>query len=412
MRLSHPSVVVARMLNPADIANMDLSKVEGIICEAGGYTSHTAIIARNLGIPTVLAASNITSIVRGGDLIALDGATGEIWVEPSEADVEVLRARSQELAQQELSVLPFRGQPTISADGYRVELSANISQIDEIEAALACDAEAVGLCRTELLLARYNGLADEDEQYEVYTEVLRRAGGKTVTMRTYDDAVSPLLLKKRPEANPALGYRGIRMSLGRPSMFRAQLRALLRASAHGSLRILFPMLASLDELEEALHALGHIKAELEREGVPFDEKVPVGVYITVPAAALLADAMAARVDFFTVGVGNLIQFTLALDRSHPDLGYLYHMYHPAVLRLLEKTTSAASKAGIPCDLGGELPGFEEMLPTMMGLGFTGFTLDPGTILRCRQILTGCHYSEAKRTAKALLKLNSSAELPQ
>lgn len=410
VRLMRPSIIIAKMLGPGEIASLDLSRVDGIICEAGGYSSHSAIIARNLGIPAVLAAEDITGLVHNGDLIAMDGTTGEIWLAPTEAHIEVLRARSIDLAERTRAALTFRGRPTISADGHRVELAAGISQMEDIPGALDSDAESVGLYRTELLFNHFNNPPGEDEQFDIYCEMLRKMGGKSVTVRTYDDGGSPSPLKKKPEANPVLGYRGIRMSLGRPSMFRTQLRALLRASAFGPLRILFPMVSTLDELEEALHALALIKKELRREEIAFDEDIPVGVYITIPSAAMLAGAMAPLVNFITIGINDLIQFSLAIDRGNPDLKGLYHLYHPAILRLLQTTVKAAHKHNIPCMLSGEPPGYEDVLPLLLGIGFDGFIQGPGMILRSRQIVSLCRYEEAKKKARSLLALQSSNEL--
>lgn len=410
VKLVRPSIIVAQILGPGDIATLDLSMVEGIICETGGHSSHTAIIARNLGIPTVLAAQDAAVIVHSGDLVALDGETGEIWIEPDEEQVESLRLRSIDLAERTQATLTFFGKPTICADGRRVELAASIGQLEEVDAALASDAESLGLYRTELLYEEYSGIPGEEEQYEHYCKVLEKMGSKNVTVRTFDDGGNPSHLKRKVEANPVLGHRGIRMSLARPSMFRTQLRALLRASANGPLRILFPMVSCPDELDDALYALQRVKQELAREDVPFDENIPVGLYLTSPSSAILADSLAKKVDFLTVGVNDLIQFTMAAERGNSDLAGLFNLYQPAVLRLLNQVARGARQAGVPCFLNGEAQGFEDALPLLLGMGFDGFTQDPAMILRCRQIISCCNYDEWRQKVPGLLQLCSGAEM--
>lgn len=410
IQLLRPSIIVAHMLSPSDIASIDLSMVEGIICEGGGYSSHTAIIVRNLGIPAIFAVKNSTGIVRNADLVALDGQSGEIWLQPTKTHIEMLRKRAIDLAQRTTDTLIFRGKPTISADGHRAELSAAINQLSDIPLALNSDAESIGLYRTELLYAQFGGAPTEEEQLDAYIQLLQGMGGKTVTVRTCDDGTNPFLPRKKEEANPALGYRGIRMSLGRPSIFRTQLRALLRASAKGPLRIMFPMVCAVNELEDAIKALELIKKELSREGIAFDKDIPIGVYITVPASAMLIKSIAPLVNFITIGVNDLIQFTLAADRNNPDLIGIYHLFHPPILRLLQEAVAAAHTQSIPCMLSGEPPGYQQILPLLFALGFDGFVQDPGIILQSRQILSLCRYQDAQKKLKPLLALHSSAEL--
>ncbi|MDL2214188.1 phosphoenolpyruvate--protein phosphotransferase [Clostridia bacterium OttesenSCG-928-O13] len=411
--LDRPAIIVAQMLSPADIANLDVSRVEGIVCEAGGYSSHTSIIARTLGIPAIMAVDGVTSTIKNGDLIAVDGESGEIWVEPDEVDIELLRGRAERNAQRNQAAQNFRGLPTISSDGHRVELAASIGHVDEMNAVTKSDAESLGLFRTELLHMGYSGYPSEEEQYAVYCKLLAQMGGKTVTIRTFDDGSNPGLYatrNKKEEFNPVLGYRGIRMSLGRPSFFRTQLRALLRASAFGKMRIMFPMISILDELDDALNALEHIKNELRREKIAFDENIPVGMYMAVPSAALQTEMFAEKLDFITVGINDLIQFTMAIDRSNPDLVGLYHMYHPAGFRILNHIVQGTHAMNIPCYLNGEAPGFEKVLPALMGLGLDGFAVSPSIILRCRQILNRSRFDECKELAEEVLQMRRSDDL--
>lgn len=414
--LDRPTVIVAHSLSPADIANLDISRLEGIVCETGGYSSHMSIIARTMGVPAVVGALDVMGQIRSGDLVALDGETGEIWIDPEGDTITMLRQRSDALLAQREETQRYRGMPTISLDGRRVELSANVAQLEDVDAALGADAEALGLFRTELLQLNSPEPPDEERQFQVYRAMLEKMGGKAATVRTFDDggshagtpAQNPL--RRTREPNPVLGYRGIRMCLGRPSFFRTQLRALLRASAYGSLKVMFPMISSLDELRDALKALEHVKAELRREAIPFDEKMPVGVDIEVPSAALLSETLSQEVDFLSIGINDLIQFTMAIDRGNPDLAYLYHQFHPQVLRLVRWTVDAAHNSGIPCVICGEAPGQEDILPLLFGIGVDGFSVSPNLLLRCRQILSQCSYAECRDLANEVLQLQTAGEV--
>lgn len=407
--LDRPTIVVANALTPADIANLDLSRLEGIICELGGYSSHMSIIARTLGIPAVVGIKGALECIGIGDMIALDGESGEVWTKPNESDIRMLRKRSDRMIAKKETAQLYRGMPTITADGRRIELAANVGQLEELDTALEADAEAIGMYRTELLHLQYKPLPTEDQQFEVYRTALERAAGKAVTVRTFDDGGNtPVLeIKNRDENNPVLGFRGIRMSLGRQSFFRTQLRALLRASAYGNLKVVFPMVSSLDELMEAKKAIENVKSELLRENIPFDEKMPVGILISVPSSALLSDVLANHVNFFSISINDLIQFTLAVDRGTTDMAYLYQQYHPAVLRLIKLTVDAAHNAGIPCNLSGEVPGQNKLLPLMLGLGLDGFSVNPGIILSTRQMLSSCNYEECRLVADEMLRENSA-----
>ncbi len=408
-----PTIVVAGALSPVDFARLDLSRLEGIVCETGGYSSHMSIIARTLGVPAVVAVGGLLEKIRDGAVVALDGRTGEVWLDPDEEDISQLYTRAEFYAERNREAQSYRGLPTISTDGRRVELSANVGQLEEVDAAISADTEALGVYRTELLHLGAAALPTEDEQYRVYRTLIERMAGKGVTVRTFDGGgqlSSFPALRTREESNPVLGYRGIRMSLGRPSFFRTQLRALLRASAHGNIKVLFPMVSGPEELAEAHHALETIKNELRREGIPFDEQIPVGVFIGVPSAALLADTLAGQVDFFCIAINDLTQFTLAADRGNPDLAHLYHTYHPAVLRLVAQTVEAAHEHHIPCTLAGELQDLELVLPLLFGLGLDSFAINPGQILACRRILNGCHYGQCQSFASEVLALPSSQEV--
>lgn len=409
--MDRPSIVVAHSLSPTDIARLDLSRLEGIICTSGSANSHMSIIARSLGIPAVVGAAEALNEIRKGQIIAMDGETGEIWLSPKDNEVDFLRKRSEYVAAKRQEAQLMRGKPTITLDGHRIELAANVSQIKEVEYALAADAEAIGLFKTEAIQV-LSMAPDEDVQFEIYRDLLRNMNGKAVTIRTFDSGgrTSPEQEFERNENNPALGYRGIRMSLGRPSVFRLHLRALLKASAYGSLRILLPMISNLDELNNALIALEKIKAELRREQVPFNEKVPVGIMISIPAAALLSEAFAPKVDFFSIAINDLVQFTLAIDKTSSSMSYLYNQLHPAVLRLIKHTVDAAHTKGIHCNICGDSLGHEQTLPVLLGLGVDGFSLNPSEILSTRKALNTLNYSHCRQFADKIINMNSASEV--
>lgn len=410
--LNKPTIVVAQNFSPAAIAELDRSRFAGFVCEGGTYSGHIAIIARTLGIPAVVGLAGITQMVREGALIALDGKTGEVWLQPSEAEIGMLRARNDAYNNSKSAVQRFRGVATVTKDGRRIELQANVGQVEEVDAALLADAEAIGLYRTELLHLNRTRLPTEEEQFERYKTALHKMNGKAITFRTLDEGEhkSLLVAPERQGNNPSLGYRGIRMSLGRPALFRTQLRALLRASAYGSVKIMFPMVSCQHELEQALAALQSVKDELAREGVPFDEKLPAGVMIETPAAAVVAQHLAQQVDFITLGLNDLIQFTAAADRTNPQLAHLYAVYHPAVLQFIHTAVQAAHHHHISCILCGDIPEMEHALPLLLGLGADGFSLSPHAVLPARALLNDCSYTSCKELAHAALHLQSFEQI--
>ncbi len=411
--LDHPTVVVANALSPLDLVSLDISRLQGFVCETGGYSSHTAILARSQGIPAVLEAKCILEHVKDGDIIALDGSSGEIWINPNQSEIEMLHIRADKFVEKREEMKSFRGRPTITRDGRRIELTVNLAQLEELEIARAADAEAVGLFRTELLYMAHPPLPLEEEQVQAYRTILEQMGGKSVVVRTFDDGASSRslqALRPREEENPALGYRGIRMSLGRPSFFRTQLRALLRASAYGSIKVLFPMVSSMEEIRDAKAALSTVKKELQREEIPYDENMQVGLLMAVPSAVILSEAFAAEVDFFSIGINDMIQFTLAVDRGNQDLNHLCHILHPAVLRQIKWVVDAAHHHNIPCNICGEPKGYETVLPLLVGLGLDGFSVNPTQLLNNRKIINQCSFSSCKQMASDALQLHSAFDV--
>lgn len=406
--LQQPTIVVAHNLAPGDITRMDRSRLAGLVCETGGYTSHTYIIARNLGIPAVIGVPFAEMVGTAGRLLALDGESGEIWVDPNPAEIGMLRARSHSITEQRKATQQYFGVPAVTLDGRRVELSSNVGQLPELEASLEADAEFVGLFRTELIQPEQPGMANEEEQFALFKKAIEMLNGKALTIRTLDigdHRIAPL--GPLHTGNPALGFRGIRMSLGRPSMLRAQLRAILRASAYGSVKIIFPMVSTLRELDEAVFAVGNVKDELRRENLPFDEAIQLGILVEIPSTALMAPAFARKVDFFSIGLNDLVQFTLAADRGTPQIASLFNPCHPAVLQLVDKTIQGAHSKGIPCSICVDFPNQNQALPLFLGLGADGFSLSPRSVLPARQAINYTSFSYAKKLAQKAMEQDSA-----
>ncbi|MDL2324959.1 phosphoenolpyruvate--protein phosphotransferase [Ruminococcaceae bacterium OttesenSCG-928-A16] len=401
--LQQPTIIMAHSLAPGDLASIDRSRLAGIACEIGGYTGHTAIIARNLGVPAIVGVPFAKMQAAAGKLAGLDGETGQMWLNPSERELAMLRTRGDALSERRRTAQQFWGIPSITLDGHRIELSANVGQLPELEDALAADTESVGLFRTELIPGSEPGHATEEAQFATYKKAVEMLAGKGLTIRTLD-------IDDNHTGNPALGYRGIRMSLGRPSVFRTQLRAILRASAYGNVKILLPMVCTLRELDEAKTAIQNVKEELRRENIPFDEKIPVGLLVEVPATALLAATFAKQVDFFSIGMNDLVQFTLAADRGNPQLATLFAPAHPAVLRLVQFTINAAHTSGIPCNICGDFSQQDIMLPLFLGLGANGFSLNTRAILPARQIVNHSNFASASAAAQKALELDTAEDV--
>lgn len=409
-----PTVVVAQALSAADVANMDRSRLQGIVCETGSYSCHTAILARALGIPAIVGADGITWQARPGDLLALDGGTGEVWVKPSQRELDLLRGRYKAPHQQAKSAQGLYGAPTVSLDGRRVELSANVGHLDEVDTAVKNDCESIGLYRTELLHLNHLALPDEETQLHEYLAALQRMNGRAVTVRTLDAAANgeAHIFEAQKGKNPALGYRGIRMGLGQPSMLYTQLRALLRASAYGSIKIMLPMVTFPREVDETRSILEMAKKELRGEGIPFDEKIPLGVLVEVPGTAMLAATFAQKADFLTIGLNDLVQFTLAVDRDDQRLAPLCSLYHPAVLRLIHSTVQGAHQKSVPCNLCGEVPSLRKTMPLLLGLSPDGFSLGPTDLLPARQVLNGSRYEDCRKLAVQALECISIGEVDE
>lgn len=401
-------------LTPSDTAQLDPSKVIGFATQAGGRTSHSAIIARSIGIPAIVGiGSSMENAVKNGQSVIIDGSNGQIFIDP---DDETL-ARYSHLQQQQLENEQFYrtylNQPSISGDGVQVELVANIGSVRDAEQAAVSGAEGIGLFRTEFLYMDGGELPSEDVQFEAYRKAAEAFGSDApIVIRTADIGGDKELayLSLPKEDNPFLGYRAIRICLDRPAMFKTQLRAILRASSFGNLKIMFPMIATLSEWRLAKALLEEAKLELTEAGIDLNPNIEAGIMIEIPAAAILADQFAKEVDFFSIGTNDLVQYTMAADRMNPKLGYLNDPLHPAVLQLIGRVITAAHANGKWVGMCGEMAGQKHALPILLGLGLDEFSMSWGAILPARALLAKLSQQDMKPIAQAVLELGSAEEV--
>jgi phosphoenolpyruvate-protein phosphotransferase (PTS system enzyme I) len=409
------AIVVAHDLSPADTIQLTRAAVAGLITDGGGRTSHTAIVARAHELPAVVALEDVTSVVGNDDLVIVDGTRGMVIVNPSPQTVAHYRGRARREAALGEALLENRDMPAETLDGVRVELLANLDFADEITAALNHGAAGVGLFRTEFLFMMGDGAPTEEEHYEHACSVLAALDGRPATFRTFDlgaDKVSNLLQDQFVEANPGLGLRSIRLSMQASVYphFKAQLRGLLRASTEGDLRIMFPMVAGVEEVEQALAALQEAKNELAAEQVPYRPDVEVGVMIETPSAVLVADLIASRVSFFSIGTNDLIQYMLAVDRVNEHVAHLYEPMHPAILRAISSVTHVAKQRGIAVGLCGEMAGDPGIAPLLIGMGLQELSMSSVAIPHVKSTIRSLSYSDLSKLAVKALALSTAAEI--
>ena len=382
------TVVVAHDLTPSDTAGLDRSKVVGFITNIGGRTSHAAIMARTLEIPAVLGLGDITTSVKTGDMIIVDGLTGDVIINPSEETLTEYKAKKEKFQAEQEELKKLIDVKTTTKSGRRIEVCGNIGNPEDVLGVLANGGDGVGLFRTEFLYMDRDSAPTEDEQFESYKFVLEKMEGKQVVIRTLDiggDKTLPYLPLPE-EMNPFLGYRAIRLCLDRKDIFKVQLRALLRASIYGKLAVMFPMISGLEEFEQAKAVVDECKAELRAEGKEYSEDIQFGIMVEIPAAAVYADELAKHVDFFSIGTNDLIQYTLAADRMSEKVSYLYNPMHPAVLRLIKMTIDGAHKHGKWVGMCGEMAGDESAIPTLVEYGLDEFSMSATSILNAKKIL--------------------------
>jgi phosphotransferase system enzyme I (PtsI) len=410
--LAEPSIIIAHDLAPSVTAQLDKKKVLGFATDIGSRTSHTAIMARALGLPAVVGLKNASATLHTGEYVLLDGFSGSVIINPTD---QVLFEYGQ-LARRQLHVedtlREARHLPAITLDGTRVALSANIEQAGDADAVRHSGAEGVGLFRTEYLYLRSETLPTEDEQFEAYRSIAAALAPAPVIIRTLDLGGDKFLghVDTPPEMNSFLGWRAIRFCLQQPEIFRAQLRAILRASAAGNVKMMYPMISGVAELEQANAFLDQCKAELRAEGRPFNEHLEVGVMIEIPSAALAADALARRVKFFSIGTNDLIQYTLAVDRLNEKIAHLYEPTHPAVLRLIEMTVAAARRHGIPTGVCGEMAGDPALAPLLLGLGVDELSASPSAVPAVKFLLRRLKMADARALAADALASDCPADI--
>ncbi|MFS0727929.1 phosphoenolpyruvate--protein phosphotransferase [Paenibacillus sp. 1P07SE] len=407
-----PCIIVADDLTPSDTAQLDLDIVRGFITRVGSRTSHSAIMARSLGIPAIVGAGERVKEITAGDQLVLHADHGQVIVNPDSEELIQYEQDRQRYLDSQRELARLKDQPTVTLDDHHVELAANIGSVEDMQHVLDNGAEAIGLFRTEFLYMGRSSMPGEEEQYNQYKYVLEKMTGKPVVIRTLDiggDKELPYMELPK-EDNPFLGQRALRLCLARPELFRTQLRALLRASKHGQLKIMFPMIAVLSELQEAKRILQEEKDSLLREGHDIASDIEVGMMIEIPAAALGAAVFAPHVDFFSIGTNDLIQYVMAADRMNEQVSYLYQPCHPAVLQLVRMVIDAAAQHGRWVGMCGEMAGDERAIPLLLGLGLHEFSMSAGAILGARAQIAELSYASWQETALAALALGSEQEV--
>ena len=413
-KMEENSIIVAKDLTPSDTAQIDRKKVAAMITEVGGKTSHAAIIARIMGIPTVVGLDEITDKIKNGDLVICDGKTGKVLINPSEKQLFYYSQKKTIEDEINQDLRKQIGVPTVTKDGFQVSLAANIGTPNDVEMALENDAEGIGLFRSEFIFMNRDHQPTEDEQFEQYREVLAKMGQKPVIIRTLDiggDKNVPYIDIPK-EMNPFLGYRAIRLCLGNVDVFRTQLRAILRASVYGNVKVMFPMISTMRELKDAKKILQQAKDELKNEGLSYKDDIEIGIMIEIPSAAIISDLLAREVDFFSIGTNDLIQYTMAVDRMNSKLSHLYSQYHPALLRLIKGIIDNAHAAGIWVGMCGEAAGDPKLIPVFVGMGLDEFSMNSPSILKSRYIVRNLNKSEMELIANSTLDMENALEVEE
>lgn len=406
------TVLVAHDFTPSMTANMQKEHIVGILSECGSKTSHSAILARSLELPAVMSVENICTLLENGDTVIVDGTRGEVVVRPAQGILEAYASKREQLKMEKQALHAFAGKKTVTADGKQLAVYANIGKPDDVSAVLQNDGEGVGLFRTEFLFMDRTALPSEEEQFAAYRAVATQMQGKEVIIRTLDvggDKDIPYLHMEKEE-NPFLGHRAVRYCLDNPEIYKVQLRALLRASAYGNIKIMLPLVTTVSEVRRVRELLESTKAELRRENIKFRDTIPVGVMIETPAAAMTADLLAKEADFFSIGTNDLTQYTMAVDRGNSKVSALYSHYNPAVLRLIKQTAEAANRAGIPVGMCGEAAGDKAFIPLLIAFGLHEFSVTPAAVLPTRKTVSLWSKTDADALAERILTLSTAEEV--
>lgn len=410
--LPEDQVLICDDLMPSDAISMDTRRVVAVAMDQGGKTSHTAILTRAFEIPSVLGLGKVSTQANYGDMVIVDGSSGTVIIRPDARTLREYQQKQKEWRRREVRLMKYSNLPAETSDGKLIFLKANIEIPEEVDSVLAHGADGIGLYRSEFLFLQSGALPDEERQYQVYSQVLESLSGQTVTIRTIDiggDKLFPGRFDHR-EKNPILGWRAVRLCLSEKDVFRTQLRALLRASAHGQLRIMFPMISGLQELNQVLDLFYEVRDELKKQAVPMAANVPVGIMIEIPSAAVISDILARKVDFFSIGTNDLIQYTVAVDRGNERVAYLYEPFHPAVLRLLTTIIRNAHANGIPVAMCGEMAGDPVATLILLGLGLDEFSMGAVAIPEIKQIIRNVTLLEAEELVGTIMDMRTHDEI--
>lgn len=410
---TQPFILIAKELSPSQLAHINPMHVLGIVTLAGSTTSHSAIMARALGVPLVVGVeAKLVEPIITGQTIIIDGTDGSLYIDPEQRIIDTYTELHDEQTEAKKKLHDIAGHLSVTPDGKKLELSANISSYKELEIALSSGAHGVGLFRTEFLYMDRNRFPKEEEQFEVYRSVAEKLGGSPLVIRTLDVGGDKHLdyFELPEEDNPFLGYRAIRISLDRQDLFKIQLRAILRASSYGQIKLMFPLISSVDEVRAANAVLNEAKLELEEAGVPYDRGMKVGIMIEVPAAVMIADLLAEEVDFFSIGTNDLVQFTLAVDRMNEEISHLYEPYHPALIRMLQMTVEAAKRKGITVGVCGELAGDLRALPIWLSLNVDELSMSSHSILPVKERLLCTTQEDSLLVFQQLFSCRTSTEI--
>lgn len=407
-------VIIGNDLTPSDTAQLNKEFVQGFVTNIGGRTSHSAIMSRSLEIPAVVGTKSITEDVKQGDMIIVDGLTGEVIIDPTDDEVIAYENKRERFFEDKKELQKLRNEETKTIDGKHAELAANIGTPNDLTGVIENGAEGIGLYRTEFLYMGRDEMPTEDEQFEAYKKVLETMEDKRVVVRTLDiggDKELPYL-NLPEEMNPFLGYRAIRLCLDQPDIFRPQLRALLRASVYGKLNIMFPMVATINEFRDAKALLLEEKENLKQEGTDVSDDIELGIMVEIPSTAALADVFAKEVDFFSIGTNDLIQYTMAADRMSERVSYLYQPYNPSILRLVKQVIEASHKEGKWTGMCGEMAGDEIAIPLLLGLGLDEFSMSATSVLKARRQIKGLSQNEMEELSQRAINCATSEEVQE
>ena len=408
------TIIVAKELTTSDTAKLNFKNVSGIITEIGGTNSHTSIMARTHSLPAITKVENATEILKNNDYIAIDGESGEIYINPTEEEKNKLLEIQKTISEEKNELEKYKNMESKTKDGYKVELVSNIGTPKDVELVIENTSEGIGLLRSEFLYMDSESMPTEEQQFNAYKEVAEKMEGKTVIIRTLDVGGDKEIkyLNMEKEANPFLGYRAIRLCLDNVDLFKTQLRALLRASAFGNIAIMFPMISSIEELKKAKEIVEECKKELDEKNIAYKKDIKTGIMIEIPSAAIIADKLAKECDFFSIGTNDLIQYTVAVERGNEKISKLYTKYHPAVIKLVKSAIDGAHKAGIFCGMCGEAASDKLLIPLLIGLGLDEFSMNSNKILQSRKTISKLNKKECEELASQILEMASATEVEE